>query len=41
MTGTTRSSDDGDALVAAPVAMLTGLLLLAGIGRSRRGSRAA
>ncbi|MEJ7795458.1 MAG: hypothetical protein WKF50_07895 [Nocardioides sp.] len=40
-TGTARSSDDSDALVAAPIATLTGLLLLVGVGRRRRGTRAA
>lgn len=40
-TGTTSSSDDSNALVAAPIATLTGLVLLAGIGRRRRGSHAA
>ncbi len=32
---------NGDALVAAPIAALTGLLLLLGVGRRSRGSRAA
>jgi len=41
MTGTARSTDDSDALVAAPIATLTGLVLLVGIGRRRRGTRAA
>ncbi len=35
------SKADGDALVAAPIAAFSGLLLLLGIGRRRRGSRAA
>ncbi len=40
-TVTLRSTADSDALVAAPIATLTGLLLLFGIGRRRRGTRDA
>ena len=38
---TKRSADDSDALVAAPVATLAGLMLLLGITRRRRGALAA